>query len=135
VRLTATPATGHVLAGWGGACAAAGTSPTCEVALVADATAVTASFAILPPPASAASDLLRGNALTADERTLLDRLGNADGVYNLGDVLALLDRTGQRLGPAALSPLLALPSEFARRLGDGAPVRRGTPPSTGTKRP
>lgn len=44
VTLTATPASGSVLAGWGGACAAA-TGPTCTLPSLAAAAAVTVGFA------------------------------------------------------------------------------------------
>jgi hypothetical protein len=57
--------------------------------------------------------------LSAADRTTLDQLGNRDGAYNLGDLLALLDRTGQRLGSDVLARLLAL--QPGRALGDAAP--------------
>ncbi|HZD06363.1 MAG TPA: hypothetical protein VE173_15740, partial [Longimicrobiales bacterium] len=41
---------------------------------------------------AAASDLLDGGALPAVEREILDRLGNRDGRWDLGDFLAWLDR-------------------------------------------
>jgi hypothetical protein len=43
VTLTATPASGSVFAGWGGACAAAGASPTCGLTVAQDEV-VTARF-------------------------------------------------------------------------------------------
>lgn len=43
-------------------------------------------------PDDAASELLDGDRLDVLQRELLDRLGNDDGVFNLGDVLAWLER-------------------------------------------
>jgi hypothetical protein len=50
VTLTAAPASGSVFAGWGGACAPAGTAPVCTVTM-SGAQDVTASF-VAPPPAA-----------------------------------------------------------------------------------
>jgi hypothetical protein len=50
--------------------------------------------------------MLGGGALAADEREQLDRFGNKDGVFNLGDLLALLDRTGERLTAATTVALV-----------------------------
>jgi sugar lactone lactonase YvrE len=50
VVLTAQPRSGSVVAGWSGACAAAGSAATCTVAMGADQTAGVA-FAAAPPPA------------------------------------------------------------------------------------
>jgi hypothetical protein len=41
--------------------------------------------------------LTGGFTLAPNEREALDRLGNRNGVYDLGDLLAYLDRTGQKL--------------------------------------
>ncbi|MCK6547524.1 hypothetical protein L6R52_16870 [Myxococcota bacterium] len=48
VELVAVADAGHAFAGWGGACAAAGTDPTCVVT-VTEALAVSASFDIVAP--------------------------------------------------------------------------------------
>ena len=52
VTLTAQPAVGLALAGWTGACAPAGTAPTCTVTM-AGAQSAAATFAAPPPPAVA----------------------------------------------------------------------------------
>ncbi|AHG88830.1 hypothetical protein J421_1293 [Gemmatirosa kalamazoonensis] len=105
VTLTATAQPGSGFAGWSGACT--GTAP-CQIRLAAAAN-VTATFAVLPNVTAAVNDLFDGRSLTAAERSVLDALGNADGTFNLGDVLSLLDRTGQRLSVRTLERLLALP--------------------------
>lgn len=53
-------------------------------------------FVVLQPPnASRAADALIGaGRLTQAELSWLDRLGNRDGRYNLGDLAALIDRGG-----------------------------------------
>jgi hypothetical protein len=50
VRLTATPASGHSFAGWAGDCAAAGTTPQCDLTM-AKALRATAVFALPGVPA------------------------------------------------------------------------------------
>ena len=47
----------------------------------------------------------------------LDRFGNKDGVFNLGDLLALLDRTGERLTAATTVALVE-----AERRSNAAPT-------------
>lgn len=49
LSFSATPATDSTFAGWGGACAGQGTNPTCTLPIT-DATAVTATFNLIPPP-------------------------------------------------------------------------------------
>ena len=46
------------------------------------------------------ADLMRRNTLSPAERTRLDSLGNKDGGFDVGDVLAYLARRGT---PAALA--------------------------------
>ena len=101
---------------------------TCTVS-VRDSVVVGVMFAALPPVAASATDLLTGAGLSGEERGVLDQLGNGDGVYNLGDLLALLDRTGQRLGGDVLARLLALPAELSRPLtaAPNAPAARRRP--------
>ncbi len=62
----------------------------------------------------AARDLLTGTGLSLADRELLDRTGNADGVFNLGDLLAHLDRTGQTLSSILSAQLMAAPSTLSR---------------------
>ena len=50
VTLTARPLSGSVIAGWTGACAGAGTAPTCTVTITADQSAGV-QFGAAPPPA------------------------------------------------------------------------------------
>jgi hypothetical protein len=107
-----------------------GTNPTgsaavCTVSL-SDSVGAAVSFAALPAPATAATDLLTGGGLTDADRAVLDQLGNRDGQYNLGDLLALLDRTGQQLGSDVLARLLALPADLGRPLR-GAPSAPSAP--------
>ena len=58
------------------------------------------------PGRDIAQALLAGSTLAADELEQLDRFGNKDGKFNLGDLLALLDRTGERLTPATTAALM-----------------------------
>jgi subtilisin len=58
---------------------------------------VTASVTVshpLPPVDGIAAELLGSDQLSLDQEAYLDALGNADGVFNLGDFLAFLDRAG-----------------------------------------
>ena len=52
----------------------------------------------------AARDLLGVPTLTDAHRVYLDRFGNHDGTYDLGDLLAYLDRHHIKLSPALLAP-------------------------------
>lgn len=73
----------------------------------------------------AARQLLGTAALGQQITSLLDSEGNADGTYNLGDVLAHLDRTGTVLTNALLASINSGPSASA--MGDtsrAAPRRR-----------
>jgi hypothetical protein len=63
-----------------------------------DTAVVIDTFVLLPPAVTAtcaADDLLAPGCLTDDERRYLDLTGNADGTYNLGDLVALRARTAQ----------------------------------------
>jgi large repetitive protein len=103
LTLTADPTGGSTFGGWAGACA--GTQPTCALVLNAAAQA-TARFNPPRPAAELALALLGSLTLSADEQRELDRFGNKDGVFNLGDLLALMSRTGERLSPATMSGLM-----------------------------
>ncbi len=55
----------------------------------------------LPAPDAAVGDLFDHASLTADQRVALDRQGNNNGVYDLGDFLAWVTRNGIHLSTAA----------------------------------
>jgi hypothetical protein len=117
LTLTADPQFGSTFGGWEGACS--GTQLTCTIT-PSQATTVTARF--LSPHAAhdVAMALLGATTLPADERAQLDRFGNNDGTFNLGDLLALLDRTGEKLTPATAAAIKAL----AQPSASVAPARR-----------
>ena len=52
-------------------------------------------------PTAAVAAILGGPALAADQRLYLDVIGNRNGGYDVGDLLAWLRRTGRPL-PTAL---------------------------------
>ena len=66
----------------------------------------------------AVSDLLGTPKLSDVQRTFLDQLGNRNGVFDVGDLLAMYRRTGE-LAPQAVveAALRASP----RRTGEGRP--------------
>ena len=103
VTLTADPIDGSTFGGWSGACS--GSASTCLVTMNAT-TRATARFVAPRPAAELARALLGVATITADEQRELDRFGNKDGTFNLGDLLALLARTGERLSDATMSALL-----------------------------
>src|SRR4029453_5778876 len=101
--------------GWGGVCS--GTQPTCVV-VIDDDKHVTPHFTAPRPAAELARGLLGNLTLLPDEQHQLDRFGNNDGVFNLGDLLALVGRTGERLSPSTVSALMqSQASGEARRDG------------------
>jgi len=116
LTLTADPTGGSTFGGWAGACS--GTQPTCTVVVNAD-TRVTARFNAPRPAAELARTLLGSLTLTAEEQYQLDRFGNADGTFNLGDLLALMARTGEHLSPSTLSALVRSQASNAVRRGNG----------------
>ena len=104
MTLTADPQGGSTFGGWeGDACT--GSQPTCTLALT-QARTVTARFTAPRTARDLALVLLGTGTVSPEERQQLDRFGNKDGTFNLGDLLALLDRTGERLTPAAIDALL-----------------------------
>lgn len=106
VTLTADPSGGSTFGGWSGACF--GTEPMCELTITA-ASQATARFVAPRPAAELAQALLGSLTLSSAEQRELDRFGNKDGTFNLGDLLALLTRTGERLSAATMNALLAVP--------------------------
>jgi hypothetical protein len=62
----------------------------------------------MPQPDAAVSDLFSHNLLTPDQRTVLDRLGNGNGSYDLGDFLAWVDRAQIHLSASVVAALRGL---------------------------
>lgn len=110
VTLTADPTGGSTFDGWTGACS--GAQPACAIVVTADTRAI-ARFLAPRPAAELARALLGSLTLPSAEQRELDRFGNKDGTFNLGDLLALLARTGERLSGATMSELLAVPHSGA----------------------
>jgi hypothetical protein len=59
-----------------------------------------------PPPDGAVSDLFDHSSLTDDQRLALDRQGNNNGQYDLGDFLAWVNRNHIRLSESVGARLL-----------------------------
>lgn len=118
LTLTADPQLASTFSGWTGACA--GQQIECTIQ-PSEATGVTVQFT-KPRPARQIIGALMAEeiALTGDEYRQLDRFGNNDGGFDLGDVLALLDRTGETLQPATV----AAPSVLVQQEASPASVRR-----------
>jgi len=78
-----------------------------------------------PPPAAQLVDALLGSGpkLSADQETQLDKFGNNDGTFNLGDLIALLDRTNESVSPAALARIAEIEQQRPSRQSP----RRGVP--------
>jgi len=107
VTLTATPQFGSTFGGWtADGCSSA--HLTCTFTLSA---AKTVSVNFISP--HSAHDLglalIGGATLSPNDRAGLDRLGNQNGVYDLGDLLAYLDRTGQKLTATEAAAIMAAP--------------------------
>ena len=113
VTLTADPTGGSTFGGWSGACS--GVASSCVVTTGTDGQA-TARFIAPRPAAELAFALLGELSLAPAEQRELDRFGNKDGTFNLGDLLALLSRTGERLSTATMTAVLgAQPGDVTRR--------------------
>ena len=84
-----------------------GSGDTREVELVVTETIVTGADQIAA--SLAAGSLFGAQGLTELQGRMLDLLGNNNGSYDVGDLLAHLDRTGFMLSPAMLSKVMALP--------------------------
>ena len=63
----------------------------------------------MPAPAVAVADLFRGGSLSEDQRALLDRQGNNNGRFDLGDFLAWVDRAQIHLSASVMAELRRLP--------------------------
>ena len=105
VTLAATPQFGSTFGGWmADGCSSA--HLTCTFTLSA---AKTVSVNFISP--HSAHDLglalIGGATLSPNDRAGLDRLGNQNGVYDLGDLLAYLDRTGQKLTATEAAAVMA----------------------------
>lgn len=117
VTLRAVPAVGSTFQGWSGDTTAA------DATLVLPGTKpydVSAAFSVSPAViamADAAKALMGGPMLAGPVSTGLDRDGNRDGVYDLGDFLAYLDRNHATLSPELLQKLLAAESPTVRGAG------------------
>ncbi|MES2124548.1 MAG: S8 family peptidase [Gemmatimonadota bacterium] len=61
-----------------------------------------------PEPGLAVEELFRAGGLTADQRAVLDREGNGNGAYDLGDLLAWIDRSHVRLSAQVAAQLQGL---------------------------
>ena len=107
VTLTAVPNVASLFSLWtnAGACSHA---LACDLT-VSQATSPTARFILAPDNTASAAPLLGGQALDAETVTALDQLGNKNGGYDLGDLLALLDHTGASFSIATVRPPLLRP--------------------------
>jgi M6 family metalloprotease-like protein len=100
VTLTASPAQGFLFAGWRGDTVTTGTTLQLTLAKGYD---IEARFVAVVAVSTqdAVDDVLGRTTLSVDQRVYLDELGNRNGVYDVGDLLALYRRQGLT-APAAL---------------------------------
>jgi uncharacterized repeat protein (TIGR02543 family) len=93
VRLAATPLPGFTFVGWRGDTVATGTVLDIVMRKGYD---LEARFVeeLTIPAGDAATDLLGVPRLSQAQRDYLDELGNRNGLYDVGDLLALHRRTG-----------------------------------------
>ena len=105
VTLTAAAPAGTVFTGWRGDTVA--TDPTLRLTLRRGFD-VEAKFTALVAvtPGDAASELLGTPKLSDAQRTYLDELGNHNGTFDVGDLLALYRQLGQAVPPALLRSVL-----------------------------
>jgi subtilisin family serine protease len=68
----------------------------------------------LPPAASIGQVLIGAQALPPEQQSYLDAVGNADGVFNLGDFVAYLERAGLTGSPPAIPTARATPARRPR---------------------
>jgi subtilisin family serine protease len=62
----------------------------------------------MPDPAVAVAELFHSNALTDDQRTVLDLQGNGNGTYDIGDFLAWVDHDHLHLSASVVARLKEL---------------------------
>ena len=93
ITLTAAPGPGYLFAGWRGDTVATGT--TLQLTLVKGYD-VEARFVpiVAVSVQDALQDVLGHATLSADQRSFLDELGNRNGLFDVGDLLALYRRQG-----------------------------------------
>ena len=117
LSLVADPFGGSTFGGWTGACS--GSQPTCVLSINSEPTLATARFVPPRPASELAIALLTGTTLPDAEVRELDRFGNKDGAFNLGDLVALMSRTGERLSGATMASLLRARGNSSAQLGGG----------------
>ena len=113
--------------GWSGACSGRATCPVTGT----ERDEVRANFIDVPEITadSAAKDLLTGRTLTAAQRDVLDKAGNGDGTYNLGDLLAHLERTNQQVSPSIATQLRAATAAGRATVPPATPAVTPPPPT------
>ncbi|HUQ80439.1 MAG TPA: hypothetical protein VM076_04855 [Gemmatimonadaceae bacterium] len=124
VTFTADPQDGSTFAGWSGVTCATSTATTCSVPVSAAAT-VNARFNLPPGTATLVDVLIQKGTLPADQIKELDRFGNNDNAFNLGDLLALLDRNGETISAGVMARLLDV--EVTRAKSNRTTSPRRTP--------
>jgi hypothetical protein len=78
-----------------------------------------------PEPGIAVEELFRAGSLSDDQRIVLDRGGNHNGSYDLGDFLAWVERSHVRLSTETASRLQGLMvQEAAKNVGTARESRR-----------
>jgi hypothetical protein len=123
VALTAEPRFGSTFGHWEGDACANSTEPTCAFTLTTNRT-VAANFISPHSPHDLALALTgASSSLSAEERAQLDRLGNNNGSFDLGDLLAYLDRTKQKLTPTDAAAVM----NTSQRPAAAAPKARRVP--------
>lgn len=100
VSLTATPGQGFMFAGWRGDTVTTGATLQLTLVKGYDVEARFVSIVAVSVQ-DALQDVLGRGTLSVDQRTFLDELGNRNGVFDVGDLLALYRRQGLA-APAAL---------------------------------
>lgn len=98
VRLSATPGEGATFVGWRGDTSAAAPELHLAVGHPWDVTAIFAPKVTIDAAVATAA-LLGGPSLPPEARSYLDAVGNRNGAYDVGDLLAWVQLTGQSLPP------------------------------------